>query len=131
MFKEQYGEPAVLDVKKILAADDQSSSNIERNEKANVEPKRHTLAKKFTLVSAKPGTHMNYFTWFTSNLLVGFIPEIQLEWYLDQAMFVLAYRQLEQQTEKVMNYIKHRPTNRALGQLVKGCQMAMHSAVLL
>ncbi|QSS65103.1 hypothetical protein I7I51_05944 [Histoplasma capsulatum] len=41
MFKEQYGEPAVLDMEKILAADDQSSSDIERNEKAyfsNVEP---------------------------------------------------------------------------------------------
>lgn len=46
-------------------------------------------------------------------------------------------RQLEQQTEKVMNYIKHRtqspssPTNRALSQLVKGCQIAMHSAAIL
>ncbi|OJD23052.1 hypothetical protein ACJ73_05599 [Blastomyces percursus] len=45
--------------------------------------------------------------------------------------------QLEQQTEKVMTYIKRRiqsppsPTNRALSQLVKGCQMAMHSAAIL
>jgi hypothetical protein len=54
MFKEQYGEPAVLDMEKILAADDQSSSDIGRNEKAyfsNVEPKQHTLSKKLTLAS--------------------------------------------------------------------------------
>ncbi|EDN11036.1 conserved hypothetical protein [Histoplasma mississippiense (nom. inval.)] len=45
--------------------------------------------------------------------------------------------QLEQQTKKVKGYIKHRtqsppsPTDRALNQLVKGCQMAMHSAAIL
>ncbi|OJD12110.1 hypothetical protein AJ78_07246 [Emergomyces pasteurianus Ep9510] len=46
-------------------------------------------------------------------------------------------RQLEQQTDKVMNYIKRRtqsppsPTNHALSQLVKGCQMTMYRMALL
>jgi hypothetical protein len=46
-------------------------------------------------------------------------------------------RQVELQTEKIKGYMRHRtqgsssPTNRALNQLVKGCQMAMHSAALL
>ncbi|OJD26579.1 guanylate kinase [Blastomyces percursus] len=46
-------------------------------------------------------------------------------------------RQLEQQTEKVMKYIKRRtqsppsPTHQALSQLVKGCQMTMHRIALL
>jgi hypothetical protein len=45
--------------------------------------------------------------------------------------------QLERQTEKIKKYIKHRtqsppsPTREALNQLVKGCQMAMHSAAIL
>jgi hypothetical protein len=46
-------------------------------------------------------------------------------------------RQVELQTEKIKGYIRHRtqgsssPTNQALNQLVKGCQMAMQSAALL
>jgi hypothetical protein len=46
-------------------------------------------------------------------------------------------RQVELQTEKIKGYMRHytqgssSPTNRALNQLVKGCQMAMQSAALL
>jgi hypothetical protein len=46
-------------------------------------------------------------------------------------------RELERQTQTIKEYIRHRthsppsPTEVALNQLVKGCQMAMHSAVLL
>ncbi|EEH38531.2 hypothetical protein PAAG_08258 [Paracoccidioides lutzii Pb01] len=45
--------------------------------------------------------------------------------------------QLEHQTDAINKYISHwtksslKPTNLALNQLVKGCQMAMHSAALL
>jgi hypothetical protein len=44
---------------------------------------------------------------------------------------------VELQTEKIKGYMQHRTqdssslTNRALNQLVKECQMAMHSAALL
>jgi hypothetical protein len=46
-------------------------------------------------------------------------------------------RQLELQAEKVKKYLKRRtqsppsPTERAVDQLVKGCQIAMHSAAIL
>ncbi|KAL1954569.1 hypothetical protein VTO42DRAFT_1044 [Malbranchea cinnamomea] len=46
-------------------------------------------------------------------------------------------RQLELQSEKVKKYFRCRmqsppsPTTRALDQLVKGCQMAMHNAAIL
>jgi hypothetical protein len=46
-------------------------------------------------------------------------------------------RELERQTKTIKEYIRRRtqsppsPTDIALNQLVKGCQMAMHSAVLL
>jgi hypothetical protein len=45
--------------------------------------------------------------------------------------------ELQQQTDLIKQYLKRRtqspptPTERALNQLVKGCQMAMHSAVIL
>jgi hypothetical protein len=45
--------------------------------------------------------------------------------------------QLELQTKAIKDYIKRRtasppsPTDQALNQLVKGCQMAMHNAILL
>ena len=42
--------------------------------------------------------------------------------------------QLELQAEAIKDNIQHAlptPTNRALNQLVKGCQLAMNSAVLL
>jgi hypothetical protein len=46
-------------------------------------------------------------------------------------------RQVELQTEKIKKYLKRRtqsppsPSKRALDQLAKGCQMAMHSAAIL
>lgn len=46
-------------------------------------------------------------------------------------------RELERQTKTIKGYIRRRtqsppsPTDLALNQLVKGCQMAMHSAILL
>ena len=45
--------------------------------------------------------------------------------------------QLELQAKAIKGYIKHRttspptPTNTALNQLIKGCELVIHSAVLL
>jgi hypothetical protein len=68
-----------------------------------------------------------------------YTPSLQLQLQPDTYTTAILYNitQLQQQTELIQQYLKHRtqsphsPIDQALGQLLKGCQIAIYNTVLL